>query len=495
LSVLSELKISSLIYSGLNFSDLVLSIPEISNPMFSFFITATVINCYLLLLLWNKTLNTFNSYIIPSKELILEKTVFKFQARSGFFGPNENSNNPKEFPHNSKYIPDSKPLSDIKTLQDSKSFTDIKPFQDSKPLTDINSNTVGLIPQETVNNKNWFIDFFNIKLNNIYFTENMKEWYNNLGKKDIFKLTEEKKEILIHKRTLIYQGAKFKIDFYTGLINGISETIIRNIKILSEHWIYYFPFFKGINISLDLLPFNSLSGNFFILSLICAVPMRIWNNQVAFTKIDLVRLSSLGISWGFRTYILLSPIALYNWYLWLTTVFIALLAQVAMNKYSISIAKYIDANFGNKIREFWNQNIFITKDPKFIKLKRLPLYKFKFQLICLKNNIINHIIVSVRNNPPLTSQIDNILGELSFYVRQRKLFEDIINRINNKEEFFYDDASAILFTQYIEVIDHLIDELEARKENLILILREENEKKRKDDDERRGRDYYDDFYG
>jgi len=160
LSVLSELKISSLIYSGLNFSDLVLSIPEISNPMFSFFITATVINCYLLLLLWNKTLNTFNSYIIPSKELILEKTVFKFQARSGFFGPNENSNNPKEFPHNSKYIPDSKPLSDIKTLQDSKSFTDIKPFQDSKPLTDINSNTVGLIPQETVNNKNWFIDFF-----------------------------------------------------------------------------------------------------------------------------------------------------------------------------------------------------------------------------------------------------------------------------------------------------------------------------------------------
>jgi len=75
------------------------------------------------------------------------------------------------------------------------------------------------------------------------------------------------------------------------------------------------------------------------------------------------------------------------------------------------------------------------------------------------------------------------------------LFEDIINRINNKEEFFYDDASAILFTQYIEVIDHLINELEARKESLILTLKEENEKKRRDDDERRGRDYYDDFYG
>ena len=75
LSVLNKLKISTLIYSGLNFSDLVSSIPEISNTIFSFFIAATVINCYLLLLLWNKTLNTFNYYIIPSKELRLEEEI------------------------------------------------------------------------------------------------------------------------------------------------------------------------------------------------------------------------------------------------------------------------------------------------------------------------------------------------------------------------------------------------------------------------------------
>jgi len=61
----------------------------------------------------------------------------------------------------------------------------------------------------------------------------MEKRYNNLIKR--FTLTEDKKEFLSHKRTFVQDGIKFKLDLYTGLINNISDTIFRIIRITSEH--------------------------------------------------------------------------------------------------------------------------------------------------------------------------------------------------------------------------------------------------------------------
>jgi len=218
------------------------------------FITATTLNCYLLQLLWNKTLNLSDYSIIFNKKIWLEKavieeTVVKFQVKPGFFGPNENSASPSliEFPHNPRHINSPNNISDSifldnpNNISDSKPLSHVKTLQDSKPLISTDLNPVDSVPQEIANNKNCLNDIFNIRSKNIYDNDIMEKRYNNLIKR--FTLTEDKKEFLSHKRTFVQDGIKFKLDLYTGLINNISDTIFRIIRITSEHWIYYFPFF------------------------------------------------------------------------------------------------------------------------------------------------------------------------------------------------------------------------------------------------------------
>lgn len=386
-----------------------------------------------------------------------------------------------------------------RNVTDSKSFSDIN--SDLKPLQD--SNFLNL---EGTLNKIWnwvFTNKRNSELNkynnfqshNINSIESIKEQYNRIIKS----VPIEKKEWLkYHYDSLLQNRYKFQLDLFTDFVRNFYELLIVIIKKLSEFFFQFnLPYFKGI-IFLEYLPIGILTGNFIFISMGYKVISRMLTNKIILRTPEYIQicLFTAGLlGFGFTPYIHLSPYTLYIWFIWLTTVFLANLVSIAMNNYSKSMTGYITEKFGTKIDALIKQNLYITINPQLLKLKRLPFYKLKFQIICLKNNFFNQITVEDRTNPSLSDQIQNILKELDFYVKQRQLFKTIINRVKNKEENFYDDDCVGLFTQYIDIINNLIDELESRKENLIIKLKKENEDKIKKEDEKRGKDYYDDFYG
>jgi exonuclease VII small subunit len=69
-------------------------------------------------------------------------------------------------------------------------------------------------------------------------------------------------------------------------------------------------------------------------------------------------------------------------------------------------------------------------------------------------------------NLSLVEQLDTINTELSNYEIQRQKFMTIINNIENNKEEFFPNESIHLFKEYIVLIDHLIDELKSRAENV-----------------------------
>lgn len=70
-------------------------------------------------------------------------------------------------------------------------------------------------------------------------------------------------------------------------------------------------------------------------------------------------------------------------------------------------------------------------------------------------------------NLSLLEELEQVTYELDTYETQKQKFKDIIINIDQKKENFYPSESKILFFQYIEVIQHLLKELNLRKLNII----------------------------
>jgi len=149
-----------------------------------------------------------------------------------------------------------------------------------------------------------------------------------------------------------------------------------------------------------------------------------------------------------------------------------IISRYCLFDYHRQISEFIKSVCGAKIRAFVKDNFYRTINPKSKLLSLPPLYKFKFQLICLKDKIMNKIVINLNKIPSILDLIAKLEGKLIFYITQRQLFVDIIWRLENGVENFYPDESVILFRQYIEVIDHLVEEMQGRVAELKLNLRE-----------------------
>ena len=81
-------------------------------------------------------------------------------------------------------------------------------------------------------------------------------------------------------------------------------------------------------------------------------------------------------------------------------------------------------------------------------------------------------IVNIEKEPQplnlsLFEQLDNVRFELVTYEAQQEKFKIIIKNILENKENFYPQESKTLFIEYIEVIDHLLEELKCREFNII----------------------------
>jgi hypothetical protein len=69
-------------------------------------------------------------------------------------------------------------------------------------------------------------------------------------------------------------------------------------------------------------------------------------------------------------------------------------------------------------------------------------------------------------NLSLSEQLNTIEKELNLYEIQREKFIKIIYNIENNKEEFFPNESKNLFEEYIILIDHLIDDLKSRANNI-----------------------------
>lgn len=70
-------------------------------------------------------------------------------------------------------------------------------------------------------------------------------------------------------------------------------------------------------------------------------------------------------------------------------------------------------------------------------------------------------------NLSLSEELKKVTYELEAYEAQKQKFKSIIINIDNDKEEFYPSEAKYLFVQYIEVIEHLLEELNSRKFNII----------------------------
>ena len=70
-------------------------------------------------------------------------------------------------------------------------------------------------------------------------------------------------------------------------------------------------------------------------------------------------------------------------------------------------------------------------------------------------------------NLPLVEQLEKVNYEFEAYQNQIQKFSDINSNIIEGKEKFYPDESMKLFIDYIEVIEHLLEDLSQRQFNII----------------------------
>jgi len=372
--------------------------------------------------------------------------------------------------------------------QDTPYFKDIKNI---KNLTSKVTNSDQVIEEVT---KNYWYDFLpNLNYNffpNYIYNYNFFDNYLIFQKQSLIYMNyftlkiwdtttvyvfDKKMEFLHHKYILINHPLSIKINkliLESGIINKISEfyfKIINKIselyfKIINKFLVFLFENWEIINKFFDHLFVNFSLENTLIFPITFVgfvFIKRIFDiGEKSFDKLNVLLIIFIK-----KEIIILTEAAIYYWYVW----FMTLAKYINILEYSNTIYKDIKKKYGQKIREFLEKNLYTTINPSYNSSK-IPLYKLKFQIKCFKEKIFNKIFVtSIRKEEiSLKKLYKNIQEELIFYETQKKLFRDIIQRIRNNEENFYPNNSESLFLQYIETIDHLIDELIARSDDLLL---------------------------
>lgn len=84
------------------------------------------------------------------------------------------------------------------------------------------------------------------------------------------------------------------------------------------------------------------------------------------------------------------------------------------------------------------------------------------------NNELTRDLFNTRNiNLSIGEQLEGVLDNLAKYEAEKLKFKGIINNINNDTELFYPPESKILFLQYLDLIDFLIDDLRSREKDFL----------------------------
>lgn len=339
----------------------------------------------------------------------------------------------------------------------------------TKPV-DLDAKSADIFPKEVIKNylgkhneslsnlnKDLYEKYRTLQKESLNEIEKIKTKYLNLSKSC---LSEEKKEFIKQKYYLAKNSCQVKLDIFSSF-----KCIIINFK-------EYLFSFSMLQKFFNCLSFEHLMAieNIFGLSIVGTFAMRIIMNKPIFNKLDLLKVTAFMF---YLTPILqFTSAQIYFWFLW----FMFIISKYYLFDYHRQISEFIENVCGAKIRAFVKDNFYRTINPKYKLSSFPPLYKFKFQLICLKDKIMNKIVIDLNEIPSILDLIAKLEGELIFYITQRQLFVDIIWRLENGVENFYPDESVILFRQYIEVIDHLVEEMQGRVAELKLNLKKENTK-------------------
>lgn len=124
--------------------------------------------------------------------------------------------------------------------------------------------------------------------------------------------------------------------------------------------------------------------------------------------------------------------------------------------YFYNYKDYINYSFYISSEDMYEEEIFDTnKNKEYIR--SLFFEKMKEQGGFSKKSL----------NLSLLEELEQVTYESDTYEAQKQKFKDIIINIDQNKENFYPLESKILFVQYIEVIQHLLKELNLRKLNII----------------------------
>lgn len=131
--------------------------------------------------------------------------------------------------------------------------------------------------------------------------------------------------------------------------------------------------------------------------------------------------------------------------------------------HSVEVIPYKLYNYNDYSSEICGENIYDNVDIKYEKIK----YKESVRSDFYKQMLSEGGLKPKTFNLSLLEELNQVTYELETYKAQSLKFKDIISNIKKGKENFFPTESVKLFIDYIEVIDHLLEELNSRQLNII----------------------------